>query len=236
MPQSKLGLKEAAEYLDLSVKDLQFLVEKGKVPHEMERNKFVFRKGVLRDWANQFLFSDTTNLSGKKHHGSFKLWSKANLIEKKLGDWLLNESMEPFLPARTKPSVLRELVNVAAKTGMLSDPTKLLGLLRNREELGPTGLKNGIAIPHPRIHTPDLCYESFMVIAKVPGGIPFGSLDGENSDLFFMPCAQTEEDHIFMLGRLTSMIKKTDLCQSLRDAKDAEEMISYFQACEEKLI
>jgi nitrogen PTS system EIIA component len=236
MPQSKLNLKEAAEYLHISMEDLRYLVEKGKAPYERERDRLVFRKGALRDWAHASLFSEAKELPAKKHYSASKLWSKAEMTEKKLGDWLFPASVEPFLHARTKPSLLRELVNTAVKTGRVSDPTQLFHLLKNREELGPTGLKNGIAIPHPRIHPQDLFSDSFLVVARVPAGIPFGSIDGENSDLFFMPCAQSEDDHIFMLGRLTSMIKKTDLCQACRNASDAEEIITVFRACEEKII
>ncbi len=236
MSHSKISLKEAAEYLHIPVTDLQYLVDKGKIPARKERGHVWILKSDLQDWANQFILQPGDQRLGRSHYSATHIWSGLGNVSRSLSDFLFPAAMEPGLRARTKPSVLRELTRVALRTNLVCDSDKLLRYVQDREALHPTGLKEGVAIPHPRFHTPDLFFESFLVIARIPGGVPFGAMDGEESDLFFMPCTTSEHDHTFCLSRLTTLLKKTPLAAELRRAESAQEMMEAVKSLEEQIL
>ncbi len=236
MSYSKISLKEAADYLHIPTTDLQYLVDKKKILAHKERGHLWIRKSDLQDWANQFILRPEEKRLGKNHYSATNIWSGFTSVNRSLSDFLRVSGMDPQLLAKTKPSALREMTRVALRTNLVCDPEKLLEYVQDREALDSTGLKNGVAIPHPRFHTPDLFFESFLVIAKIPGGIPFGSLDGEESDLFFMPCARSELDHTFCLSRLTTLLKKTSLATLLRHAKSPHDMIDAVTNSESQIL
>jgi len=85
------------------------------------------------------------------------------------------EGIDPHLAANTKASVLRELVALAERTGLLYDPKGLLDAIEEREALCSTALKYGLAIPHPRQPMPYVSAEPLLCIARLPKGVWFGS-------------------------------------------------------------
>jgi len=236
MPHSKYSLKDAADFLHLPVEDLTYLVNKGIAPAIREKGKIFFRKKEIKDWATLCLFQDKQTKFGKKHFSSTTIWSKSDEGSQTLTDMLSLKCFHSDVSARTKPSILKELTNIALDTYLLTDSDLLLKLLKEREEELSTGMNKGVAIPHPAIHPPYLFLESFMIVAKTVSFIPFGSLDGEKTDIFFMPCAISDEEHIFMLSRLASMLKKTTLIDDLRACNSDIDMKVVFAEKEEEIL
>ena len=234
MPHSKLNLKEAALFLHIPPEDLEHLVKKNEIPVLHESGRILFRKSILKEWATKAVFHQKEKKIGKMHYSAKGIWTKTD-PNYKLESYLIPAGIEPSSSAKTKPSVLRELSLLANKTHSVSDPEKLLILLINREEEQSTGLTNGVALPHPHVHTHQLFNQSFLIVLKTNRGIPFGSLDGKMTDLFFMPCSMNDEEHIFILGRLSALIKKTSLCNDLRRASSTEDVLNIFSLHEKTL-
>jgi mannitol/fructose-specific phosphotransferase system IIA component (Ntr-type) len=115
---------------------------------------------------------------------------------------------------------------------LLTDQDELLRLLEERENLCPTGIGDGIAMPHSRIHDDYLLLDTFLVIAMVPGGVPFGSPDGKLTDLFFMPCAHCDRTHPYMIARLALLLQRTDLADRLRACTSTDEMMETVEQVE----
>ena len=234
MPHSKLNLKEAALFLHIPPEDLEHLVKKNEVPFLHEAGRILFRKSILKEWATKAVFHQKEKKIGKMHYSAKGIWTKTD-PSLKLQNYLLPAGIEASSSAKTKPSVLRELALLANKTHSVSDPEKLLILLLSREEEQSTGLVNGVALPHPHVHTHQLFNQSFLSVLKTNRGIPFGSMDGKMTDLFFMPCSLNDEEHIFILGRLSALIKKTSFCDDLRKASSADEILEIFNRHEKTL-
>lgn len=234
MPYSKLNIKEAALFLRIPPEDLEHLVKKNEVPFFHEAGRILFRKSILKDWATKAVFHEKEKKIGKMHYSAKGIWTKTD-PQIKLLPFLIPAGIEPSSCAKTKPSVLRELSLLANKTHCVSDPEKLLILLFTREEEQSTGLVKGVALPHPHVHTHQLFNQSFLSVLKTNRGIPFGSMDGNMTDLFFMPCSMNDEEHIFILGRLSALIKKTSLCDDLRKASATDDFLKIFARHEETL-
>ncbi|MFP5286743.1 MAG: PTS sugar transporter subunit IIA [Thermoanaerobaculia bacterium] len=116
------------------------------------------------------------------------------------------ELIFPDLPAQDKDQVLRALAGRIAGLGLVRDPEDLFQKLREREQLGSTGIGSGIAIPHCKL--PGLT-EGVVAIGMVPGGVDFGAADGQPVRLLFVvlsPSASPGE-HLQVLATISRWIK-----------------------------
>ncbi len=138
----------------------------------------------------------------------------------------------PAMTAKTKASVLRDLVDLADETGYLNNPKALRESLEAREELCSTGMPGGFAMPHPRTHDAYLFESSFIVVGRSLQPINFGAPDGKPTKLFFLVCCQDDRLHLHTLARLCFMAQKTQLLSQLETAADADAMYHCIVATE----
>jgi len=144
--------------------------------------------------------------------------------------------ISPALPAKTKSSVLHELVALAGKTGRLNNPQDLLASLEAREALCSTGMPGGFALLHPRVPDPYLFESSFIVLGRTVQDIYFGAPDAQPTNLFFLICCQNDRLHLHVLARLCLMAQKTAILAQLRQAPDASSMHAFLLAAEEEAL
>lgn len=139
------------------------------------------------------------------------------------------------LPARTRQSVLSELVRLIDGTGFLYDGEQLLDELRKREEEGTTALSRGVAIPHPRRTLPYATAQSLICLGRVPGGIGYGQSDGGLSRLFFLISCHEDAQHLRVLARLTRMLDPQTVA-ALLAATESEDALAILAAREEEIL
>ncbi len=128
------------------------------------------------------------------------------------------------LAATTKDEVIRELVQILAEAGRISDPVTCRDAVFEREALGSTGLESGIAVPHAKT---DAVGELAIAIGISPGGIDFAALDGEPSRLFFLLLAAPDQSgaHIEALAEIARLTKSQAFCRTLLSAQSAREVM-----------
>ncbi len=237
MPHTQLNLNEAADYLHLSPDKVEALIRSENFSIRYVRKKPMFSKRELHDWMSKKLLGIVDDSVDKFHENVSTTGDESSEPENLFLSQFLEPSVIcPELSAKTKNSALRGLVDIAIQSNLVTDETELLELIMEREALCSTGLANGVAMPHSRIHANYLILDSFLAIAHVPGGIPFGSLDGKLTDLFFMPCASNDRIHLHMIARIALLLNKTDLADKLRQCVSAEEMIDTIRAIESEFV
>ena len=121
----------------------------------------------------------------------------------------------PDLKAKTRDEVLAEMVNHAAAAKVIRDQDVILGMLKNRESLGSTGLGEGVAFPHGR----SLAIPSLMALfARSKKGVEYGAIDGKPVQLFFMfiaPPIEKENRYLPALGRVVELIRNEETRKQL---------------------
>ncbi len=106
---------------------------------------------------------------------------------------------------------------IADDTGFLSADAVYTALLA-REQLGSTGIGNGIAIPHCRVGD---CTQIIGALIKLDEGIDFDAVDSQSVDLLFVlivPAQETDE-HLRVLGALAERFHQPEFCNALRKAQ-----------------
>ncbi len=236
MPHRVFNIREVAQYLHLAPEDVERLVKRGEVPCERQGERLVFRRQEIDAWASQRIMSlSDDQLPG--FHTKSTARRRAISDEEALIPCLLSKDrIAPALASRTRASVLRDMVALANATGLPTDPTELLDAIEEREKLCSTALPGGVALLHPRHHTPYLTDASFIVIGRVVQPIHFGSMDGQPTDLFFLLCCQDDHLHLHALARLCTLYQKTRILEELRTADGATEMYHAITAAEAQIL
>jgi PTS system nitrogen regulatory IIA component len=84
--------------------------------------------------------------------------------------------------ARDKTRLLRHLsAQAASELGL--DPDEVSNLIAKREELGSTGVGNGVALPHARLRG---LKAPFGLLARLREGIDFAAIDDRPVDIVFL--------------------------------------------------
>ena len=110
---------------------------------------------------------------------------------------------------------------VAMRTGQ--NPTELFECMLSREKVGSTGIGNGIAIPHARMHSTD---QAIAVLLQCESPIEFDSIDNRPVDLLFallVPDAQCKE-HLKTLSSMAERLNNKQVLKQLRKAKSDQEL------------
>jgi nitrogen PTS system EIIA component len=110
---------------------------------------------------------------------------------------------------------------IASKVNI--NPDEVYEALIAREQLGSTGLGNGIAIPHCRVPK---CEKTIGCLIKLASPIDFDSIDQKPVDLLFFLLVpeNTIEGHLEALRTLAELFKNPSYCDNLRKSQNDPEL------------
>ncbi|QDL90802.1 PTS IIA-like nitrogen regulatory protein PtsN [Paroceanicella profunda] len=136
-----------------------------------------------------------------------------------LSDLISPEAVFGNLKATSKKRVLQELGSFAANFYGLAESAVFAALLE-REQLGPTGMGQGVAIPHARLEG---LTKVVGVFAKLAKPVDYESVDGQPVDLVFMLLAPEDAgaDHLKALARVSRVMRAETVRDKLRSTEDA---------------
>jgi fructose-specific phosphotransferase system IIA component len=125
--------------------------------------------------------------------------------------------------AADRHAVTRALAERLLGAGRVSDLDGFLADVRAREEQTPTGLPDGIGIPHARSAHVSTATLGF---ARVPGGVDFGAEDGPATLVFLIAApASGGPEHLTILAALARRLVHQSFRDSLLQAADAQEVV-----------
>jgi PTS system nitrogen regulatory IIA component len=124
----------------------------------------------------------------------------------------------------SKKRLFQEIASNLAVNCSLNAET-ILTALQDREQLGPTGMGNGIAIPHARIDEVSMIKGLFIRLDKP---INFDSMDKQKVDIIFAILAPIDSgvDHLKALAKVSRLLRDQDICSKLRSTEDIMALFS----------
>lgn len=144
----------------------------------------------------------------------------------KLSDFVVRDAIVVDLQAVGKEDAIREIVRSLQKAGRLNegDLDSVSRAILGREELGSTGIGQGVAVPHTRHPTVD---RLIGTVALSKSGVDFAALDGEPVDIFFLLISPPNQpgDHLRALENISRHLKDERFVNFLRQAKTREAVI-----------
>jgi PTS system nitrogen regulatory IIA component len=141
----------------------------------------------------------------------------------KLSDFVVREAIVVDLQATGKEDAIREIVGSLNLAGKLAagDIESVARAILGREELGSTGIGQGVAVPHTRHPTVD---RLIGTVALSRRGVEFAALDGDPVDIVFLLISPPNQpgDHLRALENISRHLKDERFVSFLRQAKTRE--------------
>ena len=221
MATADFDLDSLARYLHVTPAQVQKMAERQTLPGRKVGGAWKFPQAEIHHWLEERIgAADDTDLaqvekvlSQAGQHEASDIVSIAGLIP--------HGGIAAPLAAKTKSSVISAMVDLAAETGLLWDAEKMTAAVRERENLHPTALENGVALLHPRRPLAQILAEPLLALGITQAGIPFGESHGILTDVFFLICSTDDASHLRILARLSRLITAEGFLPALRAATDA---------------
>ncbi len=126
------------------------------------------------------------------------------------------------LTGTDRDDVTRQLIDLMAAAGRVTDADGFHADVRAREAQMATGMPGGVGLPHARS---EHVVAPSLAVGRVPGGVDFGAPDGPANLIFLIAApASGGSDHLKILASLARRLVHESFRASLLNAADANEV------------
>jgi nitrogen PTS system EIIA component len=144
----------------------------------------------------------------------------------KLCDFVVPGAVLPDLQANAKDVAIRKMVASLKEAGGISeaDEESIVAAILKREELGSTGIGNGVAVPHTKHPSVN---KLIATVALNKGGVDFASLDGEPVYILFLLVSPPDRpgDHLRALESISRHLRNQNFCRFLRQSNSQSDVL-----------
>jgi PTS system nitrogen regulatory IIA component len=232
MTPETYSLEDLAAYLGRDRRELERLASRGRLPGRKVGGDWVFHSHAIAEWLEREMrgYSDSELANVEQTQRSGEIDSAVPVTS-----LLTVQQIAVPLEARTRRSVLEQLVELAGATWKIWEPATVLKAVQEREELHSTAFDNGVAIPHTREPLPHVLEDSVLAFGRSFSGIPFGAANNSPTDLFFLLVCKSTRTHLHVLARLGRMFQRPGFLSDLRQAEDAAAAYQVIAAADEAI-
>ena len=144
----------------------------------------------------------------------------------KLNEFVVADAIVPDLQAASKEDAIRAMVASLKSSGAIpeADEEGIIAAILKREELGSTGIGNGVAVPHTKHPSVD---RLVATVALSKTGVDFASLDGEDVFILFLLVSPPDRpgDHLRGLENISRHLRDQTFCSFLRQSSTKQDII-----------
>ena len=144
----------------------------------------------------------------------------------KLSDFVILDAILPDIKVESKEAAIRALVESLKNAGEIKaeDEEDIVTAVLKREELGSTGIGNGVAVPHTKHPSVN---RLIATVALTKEGVDLVSLDGEAVYILFLLISPPDRpgDHLRGLENISRHLRNQNFCSFLRQAQSKKDVI-----------
>ncbi len=233
MATRDLSADELATYLHLTPEQVVKLASRNKLPGRRIRGEWRFSDSDIHHWMEDRIGESSVEDLLKVEQMLHRKRESSSM--ESLADFFFEEAIATPLQSRTKSSVIRDMCDLAARTGLLWDAEEMVQAVAAREDLHPTALENGVAMLHPRRPRTSILGQPIVALGLSNQPIPFGNRAGHLTDVFFLICSTDDSIHLKILARLSRLIGDAKWLQQLRNCTTPAEVLDLIKQGEQSL-
>jgi len=212
-----LKIKDIADLLRVEEKTIYQWIKEKKIPCYKINHQYRFNKTEINEWIlshkTEFssslinlIISDITNLSSLIEKGGIAEDVRGKNREEVFKDALSKIFIPPDL---TKDEIFKALLS--------------------REELMPTAIGNGIAIPHPRNPIVTNPINANVSICFLHDAIDFGALDNKPVNTLFVLLTASPKMHLNVLSKISYLCQDKKFLELLALKADKENIMNFIR-------
>lgn len=233
-----LKIRDVADLLNVSETTIRRWLSDGKIPAYRINRQYRFSRTEIEDWVlSQKLgtndavspFSTATVVAPASAAADHRPRASGNR-QFSLYRALHNGGVYVDIPGSTKEEVIKNTTKKLA-TSLDLDAEVLSDLLLDREKLMPTGLSNGVGMPHARDFLLD-SHKDVVVLAFPKEPIDYGALDGKAVHSLFFLFASQDKTHLHLLAKIAHLASQEDAQKLLKSKPDQKTILNYIKEWE----
>ena len=186
----------------------------------------------MEQWAQRNLLAANERELAAQHRAMAEERRRVDKADWGVSDLFSAGTIDLAVRAKAKAGLLRDMTELADRSGKVYDVDGLFKELVAREDAASTAIGEGVALLHPRFHDPYMFEESFVAYGRSDRPVFFGAPDGDGTRHFFLVCSTDHRAHLHILARLAVLAHGTDLVERLEAAEDADAALAAIRECE----
>ena len=134
------------------------------------------------------------------------------------------ESINVDLGVHSKEELLERMLDLALKSGNITNPEKAMSEILQREKIMSTGIGDGLALPHAKTNAVS---KNVGALAILSPPINYEALDDKPVNIVFLLLSKENNvsHHLKLLSSVSKMMNDADFKKQLINSKSANEVI-----------
>jgi len=221
----QLWVKDAARILNVSEDTIIKWVEERGLPAYLVNRQYRFNRAEILEWATSTGMAISSEIN--------KGW---NTMDERpsLADALSQGGVHKEVPGHNRDTVLRSIVDLL-DLPINIDRDFLFRVLLAREDMGSTGIGNGIGIPHPRSPIVLGVEMPYVTLCYLKEAIDYNAIDGKPVQVLFTLISPTVQTHLHLLSRLAYIIQNNSFREALSRQAGLDEIVTAVRDIERSL-
>ncbi len=218
-----LTVRDASKLLNVSEKSIYRWITQGRLPAYRVQDQYRFNRAELLEWATANRIEVSPDICQEPE----SVGSPLPCLSSALEDGGIYYRVE----GADRDSVLQAIVRLMRISDDV-DRDFLFKVLRAREELGSTGIGDGIAIPHVRNPIVLHVARPAVTLCFLEKPIDFKALDGQPVHILFTLVSPTVRAHLHMLSRLSFALQDQEFRAGLKAEHSREALLGQVRRIE----
>ena len=235
-----LKIKDVADLLNVSESTIRRWISDGKIPtYRINQHNF-FSRCEIENWVITHKLKKTTEeISPFTHHKETESLmiprSPTTSGNKKFSLFRAIHKGEVIhsINGKTKEEIIRQTMHRAAKL-LHIDADVMTDLLLDRENLMPTALNHGIAVPHTRDSLLN-GHHDVVIVVFLDTPLEYGALDGQPVHTLFFLFACEDKRHLHLLAKIAHLSNQPHLREFFQTHPSKEQLLSLIKEWEAQI-
>ena len=219
----KESIQETARILNVSEEAIHRWIKQAVIPFHKINDRYYFNRTEILEWA--------TNRQMKVSPDIFQTNDKGQMNLPSLLETIQEGGINYQVSGNDQATVLQAIVNCLKLPGEV-DRKFLYQVLLTREEMGSTGVGNGIAIPHVRNPVVLHVAKPSVSLCFLENPIDFKALDGKPVNIFFTLISPTIRAHLHLLSRISFVLHNPNFKAALLRQAAPDELLNLLAVAE----
>ncbi len=219
----ELKIKDIVELLEVTEKTvLQWIAER-KLPAYQINHEYRFNMAEIKEWV----LTNNLNVSHKI------LEMNLTRLPVSISGLLKRGGIFYGIEGKTVTETIKSAADIMPIPPETTKEALIYSLLE-REEMMPTAIGKGIAIPHPRNPIlADIEHES-VTVCFLKNPIDYGAIDNEFVSTLFIVLSANPKRHLEILSKISFLCRQEECIKLLKEQNGREIIIRYIELKEQE--